>query len=181
MWIVKKSIMFLKTFNRQFCNNTLHKSKKSFIFRILWQFSFRYLFCINFRVFSLKISDLVVEKIGQITTIGLNNPSKKNCLNIAMIEELQLAFNKFDESESKVAILHGESGNFCSGFDIDEVLKFGHEKLENLVVSKHTLQIVRFNISFLSYFSSKEHLEKWSTFEKNCYMCYERICCGRRF
>lgn len=68
---------------------------------------------------------VIVEKITMahtITTIGINRPDKKNCVNHATALQLQAAFQAFEEDpESPVAVLYGKGGTFCSGYDLSEV------------------------------------------------------------
>ncbi|XP_077284694.1 putative enoyl-CoA hydratase isoform X2 [Arctopsyche grandis] len=78
-------------------------------------------------------SSVLVDQSNRVTTIGINRPSKRNCLNTSIIEQLKLAFEEFDKSDSSVAVLYGEGGNFCSGFDIDELIEDGPESLENSI------------------------------------------------
>ncbi|XP_027207010.2 enoyl-CoA hydratase EchA19 [Penaeus vannamei] len=69
--------------------------------------------------------DLVlVDHIGEITTIGINRPEKRNCINSPAATALLQAFQDFDKDESsKVAVLYGVGGNFCAGYDLEEVSK----------------------------------------------------------
>jgi enoyl-CoA hydratase/carnithine racemase len=68
---------------------------------------------------------VVVEKVKMsftVTTIGINRPEKKNCVNHATARKLDEAFRAFEEDpESPVAVLYGKGGTFCSGYDLTEV------------------------------------------------------------
>lgn len=67
---------------------------------------------------------IVVEKTGPITFFGINNQKKKNCLDRAAAEELSDALVSFEQDDdSQVGIIHGIGGNFCSGFDLEEISK----------------------------------------------------------
>jgi len=68
-------------------------------------------------------SDLVlVDKLQNITTIGINRPEKRNCVNNATARQLIAAFKKFEEdAESPVAVLYGKGGTFCAGYDLEEL------------------------------------------------------------
>ncbi|KAG0723642.1 3-hydroxypropionyl-coenzyme A dehydratase [Chionoecetes opilio] len=63
-----------------------------------------------------------VEQLEGITLIGINRPGKRNCINTPTAEALLKAFQEFDADESaKVAVLYGNGGNFCAGYDLKEV------------------------------------------------------------
>jgi len=68
---------------------------------------------------------VIVEKIQMshiVTTIAINRPEKRNCVNHATAIELEKAFKEFEEDpESHVAILYGKGGTFCAGYDLSEV------------------------------------------------------------
>ncbi|CAD6236667.1 GSCOCG00008227001-RA-CDS [Cotesia congregata] len=67
---------------------------------------------------------IVVKKTGPITFFGINNQKKKNCLDRAAAEELSDALVSFEQDDdSQVGIIHGIGGNFCSGFDLEEISK----------------------------------------------------------
>nr|CAH7759190.1 unnamed protein product [Callosobruchus chinensis] len=78
-------------------------------------------------------SNVLVEKLGPITTIGLNRPSKRNCLDFETATCLREAIKDFEEdSDASVAVFHGIGGNFCSGFDINELASMETDKEANL-------------------------------------------------
>ncbi|RWS22614.1 hypothetical protein B4U80_10263 [Leptotrombidium deliense] len=65
---------------------------------------------------------VITEKIEEITIISINRPDKRNCVNSETAQLLLKAFEDFEKDDtSKVAILHGKSGNFCAGYDLEEV------------------------------------------------------------
>lgn len=67
---------------------------------------------------------IVVSQTGPITLFGLSRPQRKNALDCTAAQELAEALDEFDENEeSKVGIIHGIGGNFCSGFDLEEIAK----------------------------------------------------------
>lgn len=54
------------------------------------------------------IENLIVENVGEIMTIGINRPLKRNAVDNATAKELLEAFQQFEnDTESKVAVLHG--------------------------------------------------------------------------
>lgn len=64
----------------------------------------------------------MIEKLGPITTIGINRPQKRNCVNTAVALSLSNAITQFEEDEtSYVGVLYGIGGNFCAGYDLAEL------------------------------------------------------------
>jgi len=56
-----------------------------------------------------------------IQLITICRPTKRNCVNHATALELISAFEQFErDPAAKVAVLHGEGGNFCAGYDLSE-------------------------------------------------------------
>ncbi|VDN32584.1 unnamed protein product [Cylicostephanus goldi] len=57
-----------------------------------------------------------------ILFIGINRPSRKNCVNHETAKELVAAFNRFNNNpDVKIGILYGEGNTFCAGYDLSEV------------------------------------------------------------
>lgn len=64
-----------------------------------------------------------VEKKGTVTTIIHNRPEARNAMDPESADALVEAFEAFErDSEANVAVLYGEGGAFCAGWD----LKYGH-------------------------------------------------------
>ncbi|KAJ9584142.1 hypothetical protein L9F63_021507 [Diploptera punctata] len=69
--------------------------------------------------------EILVEKLGPITTIGINRPNKRNCVNRKTAKQLSEAISQFENDDSAlVAVLHGIGGNFCAGYDLEELSTF---------------------------------------------------------
>src|SRR5215471_14607171 len=64
-------------------------------------------------------STLLLDISGQIATITLNRPDKRNAMSAAMIAELQTAFDEIEKSHARVGILTGSGKAFCSGMDLE--------------------------------------------------------------
>jgi enoyl-CoA hydratase/carnithine racemase len=77
--------------------------------------------------------EILVEKLGPVTTVGINIPQKRNCINQATATKLSQAILKFEEDDSAVVgVLHGIGGNFCAGYDLEELSGFDTDmKLDN--------------------------------------------------
>src|SRR5215470_18055526 len=64
-------------------------------------------------------STLLLDISGQIATITLNLPDKRNAMSAAMIAEIQTAFDEIEKSHARVGILTGSGKAFCSGMDLE--------------------------------------------------------------
>ena len=66
-----------------------------------------------------------MEKLGPVTTIGINRPHKRNCVNKITANKLSEAVSQFENDNSAlVGVLHGIGGNFCAGYDLEELSKY---------------------------------------------------------
>lgn len=70
---------------------------------------------------TIKISN--VDDTPSIRLIGINRPSKRNCVNHSTALQLFSAFKNFENDDTaRLAILYGEGGSaFCAGYDLSEV------------------------------------------------------------
>jgi enoyl-CoA hydratase len=60
-----------------------------------------------------------IEKNGKVWTVIHSRPEAKNAMDPASAEALESAFLEFDrDAEAAVAVLWGEGGAFCAGFDL---------------------------------------------------------------
>jgi enoyl-CoA hydratase/carnithine racemase len=65
---------------------------------------------------------VTVEQRGHVLLMGLNRPAKRNAFNIAMLDELSLAYGRLeDDPELRVGVLHAHGEHFTSGLDLAEV------------------------------------------------------------
>jgi enoyl-CoA hydratase len=69
------------------------------------------------------VTDAVrVERSGQVTTVLLSRPERRNAVDGATALALADAFRAFDaDPDAAVAVLHGEGGVFCAGADLKAV------------------------------------------------------------
>ncbi|EGT32126.1 CBN-ECH-3 protein [Caenorhabditis brenneri] len=78
------------------------------------------------------------RKDGPVFLIGINRPAKKNCVNHATALQLIDAFEKFNEDISlKTAVLYGEGGTFCAGYDLESVSKAEHQTVADDFFDKY--------------------------------------------
>jgi enoyl-CoA hydratase len=62
---------------------------------------------------------LRIEKQGKVWTVVHSRPEARNAMDPASAEALEEAFLAFDaDAEAAVAVLWGEGGAFCAGFDL---------------------------------------------------------------
>jgi enoyl-CoA hydratase/carnithine racemase len=60
-----------------------------------------------------------VEKKGPVWTVIHNRPEARNAMDPPSADALTRAFLEFDaDSEARVAVLYGEGGAFCAGWDL---------------------------------------------------------------
>ncbi|CAG9856988.1 unnamed protein product [Phyllotreta striolata] len=65
---------------------------------------------------------IITEKINHVTTIGINRPDKRNCIDFRTAKSLKIAIEEFERDDNAyAAVIHGTGGNFCSGFDLNEL------------------------------------------------------------
>lgn len=70
-------------------------------------------------------STLKIEQHGLVTVFTFNNPAKRNCISQTTAKHLQSAFQEFDRSDQRVAIVTGEGQEaFTAGADLREVPEF---------------------------------------------------------
>src|SRR5258708_6067484 len=64
-------------------------------------------------------STLLLEISGNIATITLNRPEKRNAISTQMMAELQTALDEIERSHARVGIVTGAGKAFCAGMDLD--------------------------------------------------------------
>jgi enoyl-CoA hydratase len=63
-----------------------------------------------------------VERSGQVTTVFLHRPARRNAVDGPTAAQLAEAFRAYDaDPGAAVAVLHGEGGVFCSGADLTAI------------------------------------------------------------
>ena len=66
--------------------------------------------------------NVAVAALGPVMTVTVTRPAARNAVDTATATALYDAFEQFARDESLVvAVLTGDGGNFCSGFDLKEV------------------------------------------------------------
>ncbi len=68
------------------------------------------------------MANVRVEKNGEVTTVVLCRPERRNAVDRQTADELSAAFAGFDaDDRAKVAVFWGEGGSFCAGADLKAV------------------------------------------------------------
>jgi hypothetical protein len=62
---------------------------------------------------------LTLEFTGQLATLTLNRPEKRNAINSRMVSELQSALDEIESGRSRVGIITGAGKAFCAGMDLE--------------------------------------------------------------
>lgn len=87
-----------------------------------------------FRRSMSSTNTIIVEKFDHITTIGINRPEKRNCINKSTAVLLAETIKKFEEDNNAyVGVLHGIGGNFCAGYDLSEISELGDYGADDLL------------------------------------------------
>ena len=72
------------------------------------------------------MSEILFEERGKIAIITINRPERMNAINSAVRAGLYDAFERFEKSDLRVAILTGaEDKAFCAGMDLKEAAALG--------------------------------------------------------
>jgi methylglutaconyl-CoA hydratase len=67
----------------------------------------------------MPFSTIQLEKVGEIATITLNRPEKRNAITPEMIAEILSAFDEAESRPAHVLIITGAGKAFCSGMDLE--------------------------------------------------------------
>jgi len=86
---------------------------------------------------------------GELATITLNRPEKRNAISAGMIEELLAALDEAESSAARVVLLTGAGKAFCSGMDLDSLKAIAPQSAEqNLEASRQVARLFRRLYSF---------------------------------
>lgn len=64
---------------------------------------------------------LTFQTDGEVATIALTRPEKRNAISAQMISDLLAALEQAETSSARVVILTGSGKAFCAGMDLDEL------------------------------------------------------------
>src|SRR5712692_6988843 len=87
---------------------------------------------------------LLLEITGNLATITLNRPEKRNAISTQRMAELQSALDEIERSHARVGILTGEGKAFCAGMDLDMLAAIGKQSpAENQEDSRRIAKLFR--------------------------------------
>jgi len=64
-------------------------------------------------------STLLLKIEGEIATITLNRPEKRNAISAQMMSEILTVLDEVERNKTRVAILTGAGKSFCAGVDLE--------------------------------------------------------------
>src|SRR3984957_6054260 len=77
----------------------------------------------------MSFQTLQLEFAGEIASITLNRPDKRNAISPEMIVEILSAFDEVEASIARVLILTGAGKAFCSGMDLEALKALATQSL----------------------------------------------------
>jgi len=72
---------------------------------------------------------LTYQTDGDVATIALTRPEKRNAISVHMIADLMGALEQVETGSARVVILTGSGKAFCAGMDLDELLSVARHSL----------------------------------------------------
>jgi len=92
----------------------------------------------------MAYTTLNLEFSGEIATITLNRPEKRNAISAGMIADLMAAFAEVEANPAQILILTGAGKAFCSGMDLDALKAVATQSpTEHLEDSRRTARLYR--------------------------------------
>lgn len=71
----------------------------------------------------VKPERVTIERDGHVLLIGLNRPEKRNAADVAMLEQLALAYGELDrDPELRVGVVFAHGDHFTGGLDLADVV-----------------------------------------------------------
>jgi methylglutaconyl-CoA hydratase len=89
-------------------------------------------------------STLLLEFNGEITTLTLNRPDKRNAVTATMIAEILAALDVIEKSHTRVVIITGAGKAFCAGMDLEMLAAIAKQSpAENQEDSRRIAKMLR--------------------------------------
>jgi len=89
-------------------------------------------------------STLLLEFDGEIATITLNRPDKRNAITTTMIAEVLTTLDVIEKSHTRVVILTGAGKAFCAGMDLEMLAAIAKQSpAENQEDSRRIAKLLR--------------------------------------
>ena len=81
----------------------------------------------------MSYETLTYDGVGEIATVTLNRPEKRNAISRRMIEDLLSALNEMETGPARVGIITGAGKAFCAGMDLDGLRAIAGQSAEENV------------------------------------------------
>jgi methylglutaconyl-CoA hydratase len=78
----------------------------------------------------MNYSTLLLQHEGEIATITLNRPEKRNAISAQMMSEILSVLDEVERSKARVAILTGAGKAFCAGMDLEMLTAIAHQSAQ---------------------------------------------------
>src|ERR1035437_1132164 len=92
----------------------------------------------------MAYNTLKLELSGDIATITLNRPGKRNAITTEMMEDILGALGEIEMSAARVVILTGAGRVFCSGMDLEALKALATQApMDNLEDSRRIARLFR--------------------------------------
>ncbi|HET8922310.1 MAG TPA: enoyl-CoA hydratase-related protein [Candidatus Acidoferrum sp.] len=89
-------------------------------------------------------STLLLEITGNLATITLNRPAKRNAISAQMMAELQTALDEIERSHARVGIFTAAGKAFCAGMDLEMLAAIAQQSpAENQEDSRRIAKLFR--------------------------------------
>ncbi len=87
----------------------------------------------------MAYATLTLQIEGDIATVTLNRPEKRNAISTEMIEELLAALDEVEAGPARVVILTGAGKAFCSGMDLATLQAIAQQSPEQNLEDSHRM------------------------------------------
>ncbi len=93
---------------------------------------------------AMPFETLKLDIAGQVATLTLNRPEKRNAISTQMIQELLAALEEWERAAAvRVVIITGAGKAFCAGMDLEGLQALAGQSHENLEDSRHMARLFR--------------------------------------
>ncbi|MGB2592912.1 MAG: enoyl-CoA hydratase-related protein [Candidatus Acidiferrum sp.] len=87
---------------------------------------------------------LILENTGQLATLTLNRPDKRNAISERMVSEIQSALDAIETGHARVAIITGAGKCFCAGMDLEMLAAIATQSAQdNMEDSRRLAKVFR--------------------------------------
>ena len=78
----------------------------------------------------MSYQTLELDTKGEVATITLNRPEKRNAISTQMIDDILVALQKVETSASRVLVITGSGKAFCAGMDLEALRSLAGQSLD---------------------------------------------------